>query len=189
MKKEFTIVIISFVMITLSFAGCTNQEKSLKHLVINSPSFVNESENFEVFITVNGTPMSNVNVVFAKQTKVTDSSGKVQFLAPYVSTSTIFNITAQKVGYQENTSSIMVWRIPQLLIEAPGNVTAGQQFSITVADDHGWSITGATVTFNGNVYTTVTGSTTLIAPMQKGNYIITAEFSGYRNTTILITVT
>jgi hypothetical protein len=183
MKKELGFIIIFLLLSTIFITGCTNQEKSSKYFIVSSPSFVNESESFVVTITDNGTPLDNVNVIFDDQTNLTNSSGKVQFSAPKVIASKVINITAEKEGYIKNTTSIMVWNIPKIIITIPENVTAGQNFSVIVRDDNGADIVGASVTFNGYVFISgAAGVTELIAPMHhKATYAITAVFPGYRS--------
>jgi hypothetical protein len=83
----------------------------------------------------------------------------------------------------------MILNIPKLIVAVSGEVKAGQTFSLTVADDTGSAVIGATVTFEGKTYTTGAGGVVSItAPSTEGTYPVTATFPGYDAVSGTVTV-
>jgi hypothetical protein len=79
----------------------------------------------------------------------------------------------------------MVINVPKLIIVLPSTEPKGTQtFTITIANDVGQGIAGATVTFNAQTFTSgANGVTDIKAPDVKdkngADYQITATFTGY----------
>jgi len=83
----------------------------------------------------------------------------------------------------------MIVNIPKLIIAIAGEVKEGQAFTLTIADDKGGPVIGATVKFEGKDYTTGAGGTvTITAPSKAGDYPITASFPGYETISTTVTV-
>jgi hypothetical protein len=119
-------------------------------------------------------------------TTYTTTTGTKTLTAPKVSTSLDYPITATADGYTDDTVTIKVLNVPKLKIILPsGKVYGTKDFVVTVADDEGQAIIGATVTFNGaDYYTGAGGSLTLTAPDVKEtskDYTLTATFTGFES--------
>ena len=187
MKKPFVAIIICLILLVIGFTGCTNQNNPFKFFKISAPSTVTEGDSFNVIITSDGDPISNVSVSFNEISKLSDLNGKVTFSAPQVVTNWMGTITAKKGGLTVNTT-IHILNFPALQIAEINNVSIGSQFVVTVTDDTGAYLSGLIVTMDGQTNTTIGGKVTFIAPMQPGNYTITAEFTGFRSATTTIKV-
>jgi len=152
-------------------------------LYADAPSQAGESTDFTVTVrngTATGAAIADTAVTFNGETKTTDSSGQVTFTAPAVSAHREYTILATKAGHAEDAATILILNIPKLTIIAPAKATTSSTFEVTIADDSGNSVVGATVTFNSVDYTTgAQGITTLTAPSEKGTYAIKATFTGY----------
>ena len=186
MKKQLFAIIMLSIILVIGVTGCIDQNNKL---TISVPSSVTEGDSFEVTVTAGSNPVNNVNVTFHNEAKFTDADGKVQFLAPELTSDRNYEITAKKEGYTENTTYILVLNFPKLQVVAIGSVSAGEEFTVLVADEIGEAIIGSTITFNGETNSTgAEGIATLTAPLQTGNYTITAEYSGYRSATTTIEV-
>jgi hypothetical protein len=84
---------------------------------------------------------------------------------------------------------IMIVNIPKLIVAVAGEVKAGQTFTLTVADDTGSPVIGATLTFEGKTYTSGAGGVvTITAPSTAGTYPVTATFPGYETLSSTVTV-
>ncbi|RLF35718.1 MAG: hypothetical protein DRN08_02595, partial [Thermoplasmata archaeon] len=156
-------------------------------------SQVDEGATFKVIVKKEGTdtPVEGADVTFNGQTVQTDANGEATFTAPEVTSDRTFTITVTAVGYAPDPDglTITVINIPKLLIATVSSVTAGSTFEVTVADDTGSPIIGATVTFNENTYTTGAGGIAkLKAPEKTGNYTITATFGSFKSASITIQV-
>lgn len=153
-----------------------------------SPTDVEEGEDFTVTVMKDGTTtyIEGADVTFNSVTKQTDENGQVTFTAPAVTSDRTYTIKVAKTGYAPDPDglSITVINVPKLTIVIPsGKVYSGSTFQLTVADDTGQAVIGATVTFNGATYSTAAGGTaTLTAPdvtEDSKSYTITATFPGF----------
>jgi hypothetical protein len=152
-------------------------------LYIDAALQVNEESDFTITVR-NGTSaaagVANVAVKFYGNTQTTGADGKATFTAPPVTGDRNYVILATAGGYAEATATIQVINIPKLIVAVSGEVKAGQTFTLTIADDTGGPVIGATVTFEGTTYTTGAGGViTLTAPSAAGNYSVTATFPGF----------
>lgn len=158
-------------------------------LTIN-PS-VDEGETFTVEARSYGELITDTTVTFTfdGQTWPT-TTGIATLTAPSVSTSLAYPITASAEGYTPATGGIiMIVNIPKLIIAVAGEVKAGQTFTLTIADDTGGPVIGATVTFDGKTYTSGAGGVmTITAPSEAGTYPVTASFPGYETLSDTVTV-
>jgi hypothetical protein len=161
-----------------------------KTMTLTADPAVNEGATFTVQ-AMSGTALitdATVTVTFAGQTYTT-TTGTVSIPAPQVSTSLTYTITAMAEGYTTGTANIMIINVPKLIIVLPTTAPKGtQSFTITIANDAGQGVAGATVTFNGQTYTSgANGLTELKAPDVKpkegSTYQITATFTGYTDAT------
>jgi hypothetical protein len=157
-----------------------------KAMTLTADPAVNEGTTFTV-TAMSGTTVitdATVTVTFAGQTYTT-TAGTVSIPAPTVSTSLTYTITATAIGYTTATTTIMVINVPKLIIVLPSTEPKGTQtFTITIANDVGQGIAGATVTFNAQTFTSgANGVTDIKAPDVKdkngADYQITATFTGY----------
>jgi len=157
--------------------------------ISHSPS-VNEGATFTVEAKSNGVLITDTTVTFTfdGQTWPT-TTGIASIKAPSVATSLTYPITASAEGYVTASSTIMVVNIPKLIIAIAGEVKTGQSFTLTIADDKGGPVIGATITFEGTTYTSGAGGTvTITAPSKAGSYPITASFPGYETISTTVTV-
>ncbi|MEM0492779.1 MAG: hypothetical protein QXS02_02310 [Candidatus Thermoplasmatota archaeon] len=155
-------------------------------LYIDVDSQVNEGETLTITVrngTATGSGVADVDVIFNRETKKTGSDGKVSFTAPSVTSDRVYTIVASKEGYAEDTTTVTVLNVKKLIIALSSNeVTAGSSFAVTIADDTGSPVVGATVTLDGKTYMSgVGGQATLTAPSKTGDYQITATFTGYKS--------
>lgn len=163
-------------------------------MLSNDPS-VNEGQTFTVQAKSGTTIITGVTITitFAGQTSTT-TNGVATLTAPTVSTSLSYTITATADGYTPATSTVMVINVPKLVIIPPPTQPKGKQaFTVTIANDEGAGVAGATVTFNGvTYYSGANGVTELTAPDVKQkteDFQITATFTGYTTATpVTITI-
>lgn len=153
-----------------------------KPMSIHLNPSVDEGKTFTVEAKSNGVLITDATVTFTfdGQTWPTNT-GVATITAPTIATSMAYPITASAEGYVTATGAIItVLNIPKLIVAVAGEVKAGQTFTLTVADDTGSAVIGATVTFEGKTYTTgAGGSVTITAPSKAGSYPVTATFPGY----------
>jgi hypothetical protein len=152
---------------------------------ISSDPSVNEGQTFTVSAKYNDVLITDatVTVTFAGETKTT-TTGTVTFTAPSVPTSLDYKITGTAEGYASDDFTIKVINVPQLVIAVTtptgGKITTNSQFDVTIADDMGSAIIGATVTFNSDTFTSgAGGKVTLTAPGTAGSYQISATKTGF----------
>ncbi len=152
---------------------------------------VDEGKTFTAEAKSNGVLITDATVTFTfnGQTWPT-TTGVATITAPTVSTSMAFPITATAEGYTTATGvTIMVVNIPKLIVAVSGDVKAGQTFTLTIADDTGSPVIGATITFEGKTYTSGAGGVvTITAPTTEGSYPVTATFPGYDAVSGTVTV-
>jgi len=157
-----------------------------KEGVIDADPSANEGASFTVEVKkLDGTLITDttVSVTFNGETK-TSETGSVTFTAPTVPTSLDYKIRASAEGYTIGDTTIKIINVPKLVIAVStppgGKITTNSQFDITIADDMGNAIIGATVTFNSVTYTSgAGGQVTLTAPGTDGTYTLTAAKSGF----------
>jgi len=157
--------------------------------ISHSPS-VNEGATFTIEAKSDGVLITDATVIFTfdGQTWPT-TTGIASIKAPSVVTSLTYPISASAEGYLTASSTIMVVNIPKLIIAIAGEVKTGQSFTLTIADDTGGPVIGATITFEGTTYTSGAGGTvTITAPSKAGSYPITASFPGYETISTTVTV-
>jgi hypothetical protein len=162
-----------------------------KPMTISLNPSVDEGKTFTVEAKSNGVLITDASVtfIFDGQTWPT-TTGVATLTAPTVATSMAYSISATAEGYVPATGAIvMILNIPKLIVAVSGEVKAGQTFSLTVADDTGSAVIGATVTFEGKTYTTGAGGVvTITAPSTEGTYPVTATFPGYDAVSGTVTV-
>ncbi len=161
-----------------------------KPMAITLNPSVDEGKTFTAEAKSNGVLITDATVTFTfdGQTWPT-TTGTATITAPTVSTSMAFPITAAAEGYTPTTGSIMVVNIPKLIVAVSGTVKAGQTFTLTIADDTGSPVIGATITFEGKTYTSGAGGVvTITAPSKEGSYPVTATFPGYDSVSGTVTV-
>jgi len=164
------------------------QARSPMTITLN-PS-VDEGKTFTAEAKSNGVLITGATVTFTfdGQTWPT-TTGSATITAPTVSTSMAFPITATAEGYSTATGSIMILNIPKLIVAVSGTVKAGQTFTMTIADDTGAPVIGATISFEGQTYTSGAGGVvTITAPSKEGSYPVTATFPGYDAVSATVTV-
>jgi len=164
---------------------------SRKPMTISLNPSVDEGKTFTVEAKSNGVLITDATVTFTfnGQTWPT-TTGVATLTAPTVSTSLGYPISATAEGYTTATGAIvMVLNIPKLIVAISGEVKAGQTFTLTIADDSGSAVIGATVTFEGKTYTSGAGGVvTITAPSKAGSYAVTATFPGYDPISTTVTI-
>ena len=161
-----------------------------KSMIISNDPSVDEGKTFTVEAKSNGVIITGATVTFTfnGQTWPT-TTGTATITAPSVTTSLTYPITATADGYTSASSTIMVINVPKLIVAVSGDVKAGQTFTLTIADDMGSPVIGATVTFEGKTYTTGAGGTvTITAPATAGSYPVSATFPGFGSVSSTVTV-
>jgi len=161
-----------------------------KQMTISNDPSVNEGNTFTVEAKSNGALITDATVTFTfnGQTWPT-TTGTATITAPSVPTSLIYPISATADGYTSVSGTIMVINVPKLIIAVSGDVKAGQTFTLTIADDMGSPVIGATVTFEGKTYTTGAGGTvTMTAPATAGSYPVSATFPGFGSVSSTVTI-
>jgi len=161
-----------------------------KQMAISNDPSVDEGKTFTIEAKSNGVLITDATVTFTfnGQTWPT-TTGVATITAPSVSTSLTYPITATAEGYTSTSGTIMVLNVPKLIVAVSGDVKAGQTFTLTIADDMGGPVIGATVTFEGKTYTTGAGGTvTMTAPTTEGSYPVSATFPGFGSVSGTVTV-
>jgi len=152
-------------------------------LYVDSDPEVDEGDDFVVTVrngTVSGPGLAGASVKFNRITKTTDADGEATFTAPAVTSDREFTILATKDGYAEDTEIIVVINKPKLVIVAPAKAGTGEEFKVTIADDAGNPIIGATVSINNKPVTSGgEGLAKLTGPSDEGTYEITATKAGF----------
>lgn len=150
---------------------------------VSAPSMVNENEKFTVTIKSGGNLVTDeVTVKFAGN-DYTTSSGTIEITSPSVTLDLDYYIEVSAVGYTDDETKIRVSNVRQLIILLDNTAVNGKdEFSVIVTDDTGRTIAGATITFNGEQYSTdYVGKVILIAPNENKNYIIEASFDDFQS--------
>jgi hypothetical protein len=154
-----------------------------REMRIYSDASVNEGGTFTVTAKLGDTLITDtiVTFTFAGESKTT-STGTVEFTVPSVPDSLDYRIDATAEGYTSASTTIKVINIPQLgiVISTTADITTNSQFDVTIADDQGSAIIGATITINGVTYTSGAGGrVTITAPASAGTYEITVTKPGF----------
>jgi hypothetical protein len=166
-----------------------------KTMTITTDPSANEGATFVLQAKSGGTLITDatVTITFAGQTYTTNT-GTATLTAPTVPTSLTYTITATAPGYTTATTTILIINVPTLVIIPPTTQPKGTQtFTITIANDQGAGVAGATVTFNGKTYYSgANGLTELTAPDVKQktqDFTVTASHTGYTDATpVTITI-
>jgi len=153
-------------------------------LYLDADPEVDEGDSFTATVrnkTATGAGLAGASILFNRNTYTTGADGTVSIPAPSsVTSDREYTIKATLEGYAEDTETIMVVNVPKLVVVAPSEATAGSTFQVTIANDVGNAIVGATVTINNKDYTSgAQGIATLTAPSDEGNYQITASKTGF----------
>lgn len=165
-----------------------------KAMTISTDPSVNEGQTFIVTAKSNGVVITGVTITFSFNGDTqTTTTGTITLSAPTVQTSLDYPIEASAPGYTSASTSIKVLNVPTLLITLSGSKTSDGKYispmTVTVSDDSGSLITGATVTFSGTTYTTVNGQVTVTVTKETSG-TVTATFTGFESaTTASVTVT
>jgi hypothetical protein len=200
-KITFSVVPTKTGKITIAVENRTSSTYVLVtnwRLYIDPISQINEGASFTVMVrngSATGAGLAGVQIIAGTQSGTTDASGAATFTAPEVGhNGATLTITATKGGYATAIITTIVNNVPKLIIiPQSGKIYGTKTFTITVANDDGSGVAGATVTFNGaNVLSGANGVTELTAPDVKetsANYQITATFTGYTDATpVTITI-
>ena len=154
-------------------------------LYIDAPIQVKEGETFTIQIrngSMNGNEITEALVEFAGSTKTETYT----FTTPSVSSDIEYTMSAALEGYVPASVNILVTNVPVLsIIVEKVNITIGSDggtFTVTVANDEGVAIIGATIIFNEKEYTSSAGGiATLNIPKEEGNYEIIAYKNGFES--------
>ena len=164
----------------------TSAARKTMTLDLSDPS-VNEGGTFTVSAKYNDVLITDatVTIKFGGETKTT-TTGTLELTAPTVSTTVDYKITATAPGYSTATETIKVVNVPSLKITLTGTKGTDGKYSspvtVTVSDDTGGLVTGATVTFSGQTLTTVNGQVS-IAITAETSGAVTATFAGFKDAT------
>jgi hypothetical protein len=195
-KVEFSITADASGNVTIYIENETDPDNEFvivasarKQMTISNDPSVDEAKTFTIEAKSNGVLITGtVTFTFNGQTWPT-TTGVATITAPSVTTSLTYPITATAEGYTSVSGTIMVLNVPKLIVAISGDVKAGQTFTLTVADDAGNAVIGATVTFEGKTYTTGAGGTvTMTAPTTEGSYPVSATFPGFGSVSSTVTV-
>lgn len=153
----------------------------LPQLMIDVPSLVDEHVVFSLTITANDIAVGNVQVQFANEIGVTDTSGHVLFTAPSVEDHMVFTITASRSGYRSVSKTITVIPLKEQRNDIGwiyGLVT-DVQTSLPLTDVQLIVSSGTT---RWSTLTDTQGLYVVSVPV--GNYAVTANTLGYKTSVI-----
>lgn len=166
----------------------TSTTTTTPQLDIDFASPVEEGDSFTVDVTSGGLPIEDVLVNFSGESDSTNALGEANFIAPYLTTDTSYDITAYKEGYNSAQSSITITNNDtqpveesQLVINAPTQVLEENSFTVEVSADS-LPIADVLVNFSDiSKNTDVNGEVTFNAPsvIDDTSYDITAYLTGY----------
>lgn len=155
-------------------------------------SSVDEGDTFTVTVTrkADDAAVENADVTFYGVTQQTDSSGQTTFTAPGVTSDRDLTISVSAEGYPAASLTIRIIDKKQLSIAISGEKDDKGVYispiTITVYNDQGNLITGATVTVTGGdltepfTDTTIDGQVTFkVTVGEAKDYTISATFSGF----------
>jgi hypothetical protein len=165
---------------------------SLKPLDIElSKSPIFQGETLTVTVTSGTALISGATVKFGQDSKTTGSNGEATFTVPDPGVeSAVYKVRVSKTGYISASEDLTVIKKYAITIIGPtGDITTGQQVTITILAK-GSALAGATITFEGNTYTSDgSGKVTFTMPDTEGTYTVTATFEPYIAGTLTITLT
>jgi hypothetical protein len=133
-------------------------EAGQNQLFISAPSVITEGESFQVMITSDvNTTVPDVQVTFyvdgyGNISKMTDSGGLVQFIAPLVDGDVMGYLYAYKAGYTPAQASLLIQNevvLEKLLINVSSMIPEGATFPVHVRVN-GTPVSNATVYFHLN---------------------------------------
>ena len=193
-----------FFLLTISPSQPVNASEEKKQMAIDVSSSVGSQQNFTVSVydinATNETPspyLVGVTIIFNNQTNhisSIDEDGEISLSAPQVTENKSFTLVAQKQGYLNATATIIVTpfvttTVKQLYINSQEfTVEAEEEFTITVYDETGTPIAGATVGIQNHIETgsmSVTdsqGQAFLQAP-NEAKITLIAQKQGYKDAT------
>ncbi len=163
---------------------------------IEADAQVNEGSTFTVTVkngTAGGTAIVGATVAIRGiGTEATNANGVATFTAPSVTSDRDYTISATFEGHAEDTETMTVINVPVLTIVYPETVD-GCSFEVTVADDSGNSIIGATITVTATseTFTFTSGAQGIakITVKKAGDITLTASKTGFADSeTVTITV-
>ncbi len=203
------LLFVSFCLLNSSSLQIVDALEEKKQMAIDVPPSVGSQQNFTVSVydinATNETPtpyLVGVTISFNNNTyqiSLTDEDGEISVMAPSVSENTSFALTAQKQGYHNVTTTIMVTPFfpstsKKLYINPEQfTVDAEKQFTITVYDETGTPISGATVGIQNHIgkgsvtVTNIQGQAFLEAPNEETITLI-AQKQGYMDATEILWV-
>ena len=183
---------------TLEFNGDNKYNYSSKELLVNIQSTVNandlikyyknDSQFYATILDYDGNPVINKNVemningVFYN--RVTDSNGVVKLTINLPPNSYILTVTNPVTGENSASNITVLSRFVENndLIKYYKNAS---KYSVKLLDEKGTPLSGVDITFNinGVFYNRVTdsnGVASLAINLSPGDYIITAEYQGFK---------
>jgi len=156
----------------------------------------NEGESFTVMVkngSATGTALNGATVtITGVGTGTTNANGEATFTAPIITSDRTYAISATLEGHAEATATLNVINVPVLSIVSSDEVKGCTTFEVTIADDSGNSIIGATITSStGDTFTSgVNGIAEVKALDKEGTMTLTASKDGFATSdTKTITVT
>ncbi|MBN2066507.1 MAG: hypothetical protein JW771_06845 [Candidatus Thermoplasmatota archaeon] len=190
-STSWTLYLIG-ISIVLTLCSSTVPADSEGELIFDVVPEVYENDAFIVSVyTYNETGtlqfLLDVTVEFDGEIyQITDDSAEKTIQAPAVLEDTEMNITASKIGYVSNTTTILVRNKGQLTVTPDDYIVEkNKPFSVAVTDDQGTAIAGAIVAIQGyagegsSTVTKANGRATLTAPENREELVIRAEKEGY----------
>ncbi len=156
-------------------------------LDVSAPVSVLEGEGFDVTVTSDTVPVMGVSVVCDGSSGVSDVSGGVSLVAPFVVSDSYVDVSASLDGYTDGSAQILVLNDdsslvdPELSVSAPVSVLEGEGFDVTVTSE-GSAVSGASVSFVGeSLVTDDSGIVSFTAPMvdTRTDFSVVASKSGF----------
>jgi len=198
--KKLAIMTLAIMLVgILSTSGVSSiackKQPQYPLLSITAPSTVYEYQTFMVRVTSLNNPVAGAKVTITASgqtyfTSYTDSNGYVCACISGIDQTKNMTITATKTGYLPGTAWLVVYDVPQLVIQAPSSVYENQQFMVRITANN-QPVVGADVVFNDIIeQTNLNGTVNFIAPEvnMTHNFLITACKYGYLNATASILV-
>jgi uncharacterized GH25 family protein len=201
MKKSFQLFLFLYILLVFfSLPRCIGQsdDNNFNILEITPSQTILEYNEFNITITVNGTPIPNATVIidrndFSRLQNIitkTDINGMVTYKSPkiYSEAKSYFKIIAAKVGYITNEITAHIINLPNLQTDIyPYSIKENDIFTVTVMDDSLNLINNVEVsiwdenftTLYATNYTDENGETNLRAPSEHGSYKLKYVKTGY----------
>lgn len=155
-------------------------EATIVEITVTHPETGAALENVRVGLD-HGVALNNSKLAKLPDDVFTDANGKAQFS---ITSEASGNITIYiKNGTDPNNKHVIKSAAKKTLtVTADPSVNEGNEFTATVKDANGDLVTDTvTITFNGQTYTTTTGTKTLTAPTvpESLDYTVSATATGY----------